>query len=78
MEHRILDFAKVAFWAGQEAETEFTVPGDPLKFPLLDDAQVALRHRHEAEKDFARPSDPITLLCPLHPRRILGRQGGRK
>jgi len=31
---------QLAFWAGQEDENEFAVPGDRLKHPLLDLTQV--------------------------------------
>ena len=33
---RFLDLTQVIFWACKEAENEFTVPGDPLKYRFLD------------------------------------------
>jgi len=31
LKHRFLDFTQVAFWASQEEENEFPVPGDHFK-----------------------------------------------
>ena len=41
MKLRFLYLTQVAFWAGQEAEIEFTVPGDNFKDRFLDLIQVA-------------------------------------
>ena len=40
LKHRFLDFMQVAFWAVQEEENEFQVPGDHLKHRFLNLTKV--------------------------------------
>jgi len=40
LKHRFLDFTQVAYWAGQEEENLFPVPGEPLKYRFLDLTKV--------------------------------------
>ena len=48
--HRFLNIAQVAFWAGEEAGNEFTVPGDHLKLRILNLSQVAISDGQERRK----------------------------
>ena len=50
LKRRFLDIAKVEFWAGQMAEYDYAVAGEPLKHRFLDLAQVAFWARQMAEK----------------------------
>ena len=43
---------QVAFWAGQEEENEFPVPGDYLKHRFLDLTKVEFWAYQEGENDF--------------------------
>jgi len=41
LENRFSDLTQVAFWAGQEEEIVFPVPGNHLKHPFIDFTKVA-------------------------------------
>jgi len=45
----LIVFTQVAFWAVQEAENEFAVPGEHLKHSFLDLTQVAILVVQEVE-----------------------------
>jgi len=50
--HRFFDLTQVAFWAGQEEENEFLMPGDHMKYRFLDLTKVEFWAFQEAENDF--------------------------
>jgi len=52
LKHRFFDFNQVAFWARQEEENEFLVPGDHLKHRFLDLTKVEFLACQEAGNDF--------------------------
>ena len=49
LKNRFLHFTQVAFWAGQEAENEFNMPGEHLKHRFLDLTQIAILVVQEVE-----------------------------
>ena len=52
LKHRFLDFIQFAFWAGQEEENVFPVPGDHLKHRFLDVTKVECWACQDADNDF--------------------------
>jgi len=52
LKHHFFYFTQVAFWAGQDAENGFAVPGDHLNHRFLNRTEVAFCAGQVAEKDF--------------------------
>jgi len=49
--HRYLEFTQVAFWAGQEGENVFPVPGDQLEYPFVVLTKVEFWASQDEEND---------------------------